>query len=313
RDVESDHAGPLVKLLRFGDRLTRQDLRDVRPLVAHRDHGQAGFDRVLLFRPVQAGQDRADRLPKGQAGEGVNDRRIPELQEPDMVLMRLPDDRLDNVGDVPVKLGDPGRIVKLVEVFEQRPLFPLLQDQKLFHLVLGGDRVEAVLLHQLPGDLDRDRPVDMLVQLRLFDPRDLRIDRRPFHRPLRIIHLPPSSSQYLYARKGSHIAPVADITASTPALKYSRIWPVVITPPTPITAKSYFSFCLSSTTRAAWRSAQRRMAEPQTPERSLPSPGSADVPRSLTTSNERVLIPAIPSTWGAFALITRESRAGSEM
>ena len=44
-DVEADDAGALVQVLGLGERLAREDLRDVRPVLAHRDHDQAELHR----------------------------------------------------------------------------------------------------------------------------------------------------------------------------------------------------------------------------------------------------------------------------
>ena len=55
----------------------------------------------------------------------------------------------------------------LVEVGEQRALLLVLQLQPLAHLVEGLDGVQAVVAHEVPGDLGGDRAVDVLVQLDL--------------------------------------------------------------------------------------------------------------------------------------------------
>ena len=65
----------------------------------------------------------------------------------------------------------------LVEVGEERPFLALLDLEVAAHRLERVDRVQLVVAHQLPGDLRRDRAVDVLVQL------DLRAGARSRSRP----------------------------------------------------------------------------------------------------------------------------------
>ena len=168
-------------MLRFRDGLPGQDLRDVRAVLPHRDHDEAELHRVAPRRVVHAGQHGSDRLARREAGEGVDDGGVAQLERRHARGGRRLHDGLGDLADVLVELRDPERVVHLVEVGEERPLLVRLQLEPAAHLVEGLDRVEPVVLHELPRDLGRDRPVHVLVQLDLGDRADLLFQLR--HRP----------------------------------------------------------------------------------------------------------------------------------
>ena len=147
-------------------------------MLPHRDDDQAELHRVTLGGVVHAGEHGPDGLAGGEAGEGVDDRRVAQLQRGHPRRGRRVHDGLGDLADVLVELGDPERVVHLVEVGEQGALLLRLQLQPPPHLVEGVHRVEAVMLHELPRHLGRDRAVDVLVQLDLGQGADLRIQLR---------------------------------------------------------------------------------------------------------------------------------------
>ena len=168
RDVEAHDARALVQVLRLGQGLPGEELRDVGPVLAHGDDDQPDLHpRVLPLHVVEAGQRRPDRLARGEAGVGVDERRVAQLQGLDPRRGGGEADGLDHLGDVLVELRHPERVVHLVEVGEQRPLLALLDLEEAPHLRerLGG--VQPVVAHEIPGHLGRDRAVHVLVQLHL--------------------------------------------------------------------------------------------------------------------------------------------------
>ena len=166
-DVEPHDTRADVKVLGLGDGLPGQDLGDVRPVLAHGDHHQAELHGMAPARAVHAREDGADGLPRREAGEGVDDRRVAQLEGLDPCRGRLVHDGLRHLADVLVELRDPERVVHLVQVGEQRPLLLRLQLQAAAHLVLGFRGVQAVVAHELPRDVERDGAVDVLVELDL--------------------------------------------------------------------------------------------------------------------------------------------------
>ena len=177
-DVEADHAHPRVEVLRFRYGLPGQDLGDVGSVLPHRDDDQAELHRVTLGGVVHAGEHGPDGLAGGEAGEGVDDRRVAQLQRGHPRRGRLVHDGLGDLADVLVELGDPQRVVHLVEVGEEGAFLVRLQLQPRPHLGEGLHGVEPVVLHELPRHLGRDRAVDVLVQFDLGQGPDLRFQLR---------------------------------------------------------------------------------------------------------------------------------------
>jgi hypothetical protein len=168
RDVEAHDARALVQVLRLGQGLAREELRDVGSVLAHRDDDEAQLHpRVLPPSVVHPRQRRADRLAGGEPGIGVDERRVAQLEGVHTRGGGGEADLLDHLRDVLVELGHPQRVVHLVEVGEQSPLLALLDLQEPSHLRERVGRVEPVVAHQLPGHLGRDRAVHVLVQLHL--------------------------------------------------------------------------------------------------------------------------------------------------
>ena len=132
-------------------------------------------------RAVHAREDGAHGLPRREAGEGVDDRRVAQLQGLDPGRGRVVHDGLRDLADVLVELRDPERVVHLVEVGEERALLLRLQLETRAHLLERVDGVQPIVLHELPRDLGGDRPVHVLVQLDLGDRADLLFQLR--HRP----------------------------------------------------------------------------------------------------------------------------------
>ena len=182
RDVEADHAQAGMEMLRFRNGLAGQDLRDVRAVLAHRDHDEAQPHAVVPARGVvHPGEHGADRLAGREAGERVDDRRVAQLQRLHPRRRRLVDDGLRDLRDVLVELGNPERVVHLVEVGEQRAFLFRLELEPGPHLRERLHRVETVVTHELPGHLGRDRPVHVLVQLDLGQGTDASLHLRGRH------------------------------------------------------------------------------------------------------------------------------------
>jgi hypothetical protein len=116
---------------------------------------------------VHAGEHGADRLAGREAGEGVDDRRVAQLERLHARRRRRVHDRLRDLGDVLVELRDPERVVHLVEVGEQRAFLFRLELEPAPHLLERLHGVETVVTHELPRHLGGDRAVDVLVQLDL--------------------------------------------------------------------------------------------------------------------------------------------------
>src|SRR3989344_1544893 len=82
-----------------------------------------------------------------------------------------------------------------------------------------------------------------------------------------LMHLVYSSLSFIsLARYGFHIAPVADITISAPASRYSKKSSAVITPPTPIIVYEYPSSSRSFFNFLTISSPAHFMGAPQTPD-----------------------------------------------
>jgi hypothetical protein len=146
----------------------------VRTLLPHPDDDEAGLQfRVTVDRLVDSAQHGANGLPQREPGEGMNGGRVAELEQAHPVPVRLGHDVPGDPSDVFVELSNPERIVKLVEVGEERARFSRLQLEQPLHLGEGGNGIEAVVLHEPPGGAGGDGAVDVLVQLRLADPIDV--------------------------------------------------------------------------------------------------------------------------------------------
>jgi hypothetical protein len=157
-----------VQVLGLRQGLPGQDLRDVGTVLAHGDDHEPELQvGVALLGVVHAGEHGADRLARREAGEGVDDRRVAQLEGRDRHRGGRLDDRLGDLADVLVELRDPERIVHLVEIGEERPFLAFLDLQATPHLLQGLDGIQAIVPHQLPRDLRGDGAVDVLVQLDL--------------------------------------------------------------------------------------------------------------------------------------------------
>jgi hypothetical protein len=167
RDVEAHDPRALVQVLGLGQGLAGQDLGDVGPVLAHRDHDEAQLQVVALLGMVHPGEHGADRLARREAGEGVDHGRVAKLQGGDPGPDRLLHDGLGDPRDVLVELGDPEGVVHLVEVGQESPLLLRLQLEAAPHLGLALHGVEPLGLHELPGDGGGDGAVHVLVELDL--------------------------------------------------------------------------------------------------------------------------------------------------
>ncbi len=78
-------------------------------------------------------------------------------------------DGLHHAGDVVVKLGNPGRVVELVQISDQSAFFLLLERQQPLHIRDRLHRSQTVFGHQLPGQFDRNRAVHVLMEFGLRD------------------------------------------------------------------------------------------------------------------------------------------------
>ena len=79
-DVEAHDAGAGVEVLGLGQGLAGEDLRDVRAVLAHGDDDEAEAHAVPLGRVVHPRQHGADRLPRCEPGEGVDDGGVAQLE-----------------------------------------------------------------------------------------------------------------------------------------------------------------------------------------------------------------------------------------
>src|SRR5207244_10933172 len=84
----SHHSQARVEMLRFRDGLPGQDLRDVWPVLTHRDDDQAELHRVAPRGVVHPREHGPDRLARREAGEGVDrsEEHTSELQSPDHLV-----------------------------------------------------------------------------------------------------------------------------------------------------------------------------------------------------------------------------------
>jgi len=116
-----------VQVLRLGQGLSGEQLRDVRAVLAHRDDDEPQLHaRVLSLDVVEAGQGGPDGLAGGEPRVGVDERRVAQLERRHPGGRRGEPDRLDHLRDVLVELRHPQGVVHLVEVGEEGALLAVL-------------------------------------------------------------------------------------------------------------------------------------------------------------------------------------------